>query len=98
MMENIPNLKEAIELAKIRMKSKKEYERLMGNLFKVCTDSIVFERELDMTLKEFENWIEQNRVGKGFYIPSENSGVKNGLIFINTKHVLDFSIMKMEEK
>jgi hypothetical protein len=53
MMEDT-NLKEAIELAKIRQKDRKVYEDLMSNLFTVYSDFIIFERELDKVLAKFE--------------------------------------------
>ncbi len=55
-------LKEIIELAKLRMKSKKEYETVMANLFSVHTDFMVFERELDKVYQDFEKkWAAESK-------------------------------------
>ncbi len=55
-------LKEAIELAKMRVKDKEGYENLMANLFNVHTDFMVFERELDKTYRKFEEaWKVEDR-------------------------------------
>ena len=70
--------------------------------YKLIVDYVNGERKIhhfgmDMTLIELEKWISSNSVKSGFYLPSENSfNHKNGFIFINTRHILYFTIIREE--
>ena len=56
------NLQEAIKLAKLRLKNKKEYEDVMANLFSVHTDFMIFEREINKIYRKLEKkWEEEDK-------------------------------------
>ena len=48
------NITEAMKLAELKGKSEKKYNKLMGNLFAVYADFVLFEHEFEKTLDNYE--------------------------------------------
>ena len=53
-MDDYPNFKEVMELAALRIKNRKEYEDLMGSIFSVYSDFVVFDKEFETVVEKIE--------------------------------------------